>query len=66
MFRAIDLANDSLAVMALTIDGLQFVPDNIRLDKGLYATADAYALVNDEGIPFRDAYRRVAKSLADS
>ena len=66
LFRAVDLANDSLVVMAITIDGLQFVPDNIRLDKGLYATADAYALVTDEGIPFRDAYRRVAKSLPDS
>ena len=65
LFRSIDLVNDSLAVMALLIDGIVFQPDNIRLDAGLYATADAYALVTEEGIPFREAYRRVADSLKD-
>ncbi len=64
LFRSIDLAHDSLSVMALLIDGLSFNPDNIRLDAGLYTTAEAYALVTDEGIPFREAYRRVAESLS--
>ena len=65
LFRSIDLANDSLAVMALVIDGLAFKPENIRLDAGLYTTAEAYALVSNEGIPFREAYRRVARLLAE-
>jgi argininosuccinate lyase len=65
LFRSIDLAQDSLAVMSLLIDGVTFNPDNIRLDPGLYTTAEAYALVSNEGIPFREAYRRVARSLAD-
>lgn len=63
LFRSIDLAQESLAVMTLLIDGLSFNPDNIRLDAGLYATEQAYALVTDEGIPFREAYRRVAESF---
>ena len=64
LFRSIDLASDSLAVMSLLLDGLSFKPENIRLDPGLYATAEAYALVTNEGIPFRDAYRRIAEKLA--
>lgn len=65
LFRSIDLACDSLAVMALVVDGLSFQPENIRLDAGLYTTAEAYALVSNEGIPFREAYRRVARSLLE-
>ena len=65
LFRSIDLALDGLSVMALVIDGVSFRPDNIRLDAGLDAAERAYALVTSEGIPFRDAYRRVAAELAD-
>ena len=65
LFRSIDLAIDGLSVMALVIEGLSFVPDNIRLDPGLYATAEAYALVTGEGIPFRDAYRRIASQVGE-
>ena len=64
LFRSIDLVGDSLSVMTLLIDGLEFRPQNIRLDPSIHATTDAYALVTEEGIPFRDAYRRVAKSLS--
>jgi len=60
LFRAIDLAADSIDVMAYVLDGLRFAPDRIRLDAGLYATEQAYRLVRDDGVPFRDAYRRVA------
>lgn len=65
LFRSIDLAGDSLAVMSLLLDGLAFQPKNVRMDPGLYATAEAYALVESEGIPFREAYRRIARSLLD-
>jgi argininosuccinate lyase len=43
------------------LDGLQFIPDNINLDEAIFATAEAYRLVREEGIPFRDAYKQVAK-----
>jgi argininosuccinate lyase len=61
LFRSIDLAIDGVDIMALVIDGLAFRPENIRLDEGLYAAEEAYALVTAEGIPFREAYRRIAK-----
>jgi len=61
LFRAIDLAVDSVDIMAYVLDGVRFLPDNIELDAGIFATAEAYRLVRDEGIPFRDAYKQVAK-----
>jgi len=64
LFRAIDLAIDSVDIMACVLDGIRFVPENIHLDEGIFATAEAYQLVADEGIPFRDAYRRIAKRYA--
>jgi argininosuccinate lyase len=64
LFRGIDLATDSVDIMAYLLQGLEFIPENIHLDDGIFATAEAYRLVNDEGIPFRDAYRRVAKRYA--
>jgi len=64
LFRAIDLATDSVDIMAYVLEGLQFLPDNIELDEGIFATAEAYGLVREEGIPFRDAYRQVAKRYA--
>ena len=61
LFRAIDLAADSVDIMAFLLDGLSFRPENITLDPGSHATAEAYRLVTDEGMPFRDAYRRIAE-----
>jgi argininosuccinate lyase len=61
LFRGIDLAIDSVDIMAYLLDGLRFLPDNIELDEGIFATAEAYRLVNEEGIPFRTAYKRVAE-----
>ena len=64
VFRAIDLAVDSVDIMAYVLEGLQFLPENIDMDEGIFATAEAYRLVTDEGMPFRDAYRQVAKRYA--
>ena len=64
LFRAIDLAVDSVDIMAYVLDGIRFVPENIHLDEGIFATAEAYQLVADEGMPFRDAYRRIARRYA--
>jgi argininosuccinate lyase len=64
LFRSIDLAVDSVDIMAYLLDGLAFLPENIELDPGIFATAEAYELVREEDIPFRDAYRQVAKRYA--
>ncbi len=61
LFRAIDLAIDSVDIMAYLLEGLEFLPENIHLDEGIFATEEAYRLVREDGIPFRDAYRQVAK-----
>ena len=64
VFRSIDLAIDSVDIMAYVLKGLKFRADNIKLDDGIFATAEAYRLVREEGIPFRDAYRQVARQYA--
>ncbi|MFL6259582.1 MAG: argininosuccinate lyase [Thermoanaerobaculia bacterium] len=63
LFRGIDLAEETLAVLASALPGVRFHPERIRLDPGLRAAEEAYALVLAEGIPFREAYRRIGKRL---
>ena len=65
LFRSIDLAIETVDIMAYLLDGLAFVPDNIRLDDGIFAAEQAYELVRKEGIPFREAYRRIAERYAE-
>jgi argininosuccinate lyase len=60
LFRSIDVCHASLGIMTAGIDGLRFVPERIRLDPDIDAAAEANALVVAEGIPFREAYRRIA------
>ena len=64
VFRAIDLAIDSVDIMAYVLEGVQFLPNNIVLDEGIFATEEAYRLVREAGMPFREAYRKVAKRFA--
>ncbi len=64
LFRGIDLAADSVDIMAYLLEGLSFQPDNITIDPGSYATEEAYKLVTEQGLPFRDAYRQVAKKYS--
>ncbi len=61
LFRGIDLAVESVDIMAFVLDGVAFDADNISLDDGIFATEEAYRLVREEGLPFREAYRSVAK-----
>lgn len=63
LFRAIDLSLDSCAIMEKLLDGVEFLPDNILLDPGIYAAGRANRLVLEEGISFREAYRRVAEEI---
>jgi argininosuccinate lyase len=48
-------------IMAYVLDGVRFIAENIRLDPGIYAAEEANRIVREEGLPFRDAYRRVAE-----
>jgi argininosuccinate lyase len=61
LFRGIDLALSSAAIMALAIDGVRFRPEAVKLDPAIHAAEEANALVASEGIPFREAYRRVGE-----
>ena len=63
LFRAIDLTEDSCEIMALLIRSLEFLPENIDLDPSIYAAGRANRIVLEEGLSFRDAYRRVAEEL---
>jgi argininosuccinate lyase len=42
---------------------LHFNPVSIELDPAIHAAEEANALVVKEGIPFREAYRRVGARL---
>ena len=63
LFRAIDLASESCAIMTHLIGGVTFIAENIDLDESIYAAGRANRLVLEEGISFREAYRRIGKDL---
>ncbi|MCB1007606.1 MAG: argininosuccinate lyase [Acidobacteria bacterium] len=61
LFRACDLARATAELFAATLPDLRFVPERIAMPPELDAAEEAHRLVLDEGIPFREAYRRVAE-----
>lgn len=61
LFRAIDLCLDTLGILAPAIAQVRFRAERIRLDPSIQAAAEANALVVTEGIPFREAYRRIGE-----
>ena len=63
LFRGIDLALETLAILPAAIGSLQLRPAAVRLDPAIHAAEQANRLVVTEGIPFREAYRRVAAKL---
>lgn len=63
LFRGIDLALETLAILPAAIGSLQLRPAAVRLDPAIHAAEQANRLVVSEGIPFREAYRRVAAKL---
>jgi len=63
LFRGIDIAQASLEIIVPALDALAFRPESIQLDPAVHAASEAYALVLNEGVPFREAYRRVAAKL---
>jgi argininosuccinate lyase len=63
LFRGIDLCLDTLAILPSALAGVKFRRERIRLDPSIHAAAEANELVVKEGIPFREAYRRVGEKL---
>lgn len=65
LFRSIDLALAACPLLAAAIPRLHFVEERTRaaIDPSMHAAEEAYRLVVEEGIPFREAYRRVAERL---
>ena len=63
LFRSIDICAETLAILPAALAGVKFRPDKIRLDPSIHAAAEANELVVKEGIPFREAYRRVGAKL---
>jgi len=63
LFRGIDLALATLAIAPPAIGALEFRRAAIRLDPAIHAAEEANRLAVTEGIPFREAYRRVAAKL---
>jgi argininosuccinate lyase len=63
LFRGIDLAHATLAILPAAIEALQFRRGAIRIEPAIHAAEEANRLVVTEGIPFREAYRRVAAKL---
>jgi argininosuccinate lyase len=66
LFRGIDLCAQTLDIMAAALQAVEFDAARIRLDPGIHAAEQANALVVSEGIPFREAYRRVGANLKRS
>ena len=66
LFRGLDSALQTLEILPGALDGVRFRPENIHFDPGIHAAAAANALVAEEGIPFREAYHRVAAKLKDN
>ncbi|HVF15823.1 MAG TPA: argininosuccinate lyase [Steroidobacteraceae bacterium] len=63
LFRSIDICFETLAILPIALAGVKFRRDKIRLDPSIHAAAEANELVVKEGIPFREAYRRVGERL---
>jgi argininosuccinate lyase len=66
LFRGIDSCLQTLSILPSALEGVRFLPENIRLDPKIHAAAAANALVAEEGIPFREAYRRIAAKIKDT
>ena len=63
LFRSIDLALQTLDILPPAIDAMKFRPERVKLDPAIHAPEETNRLVVQEGIPCREAYRRVAAKM---
>ena len=63
LFRGIDSGLATLAILPPAIGALEFRRERIRLDAAIHTAEQANSLAVSEGIPFREAYQRVAAKL---
>ncbi len=63
LFRGIDSAAETLVIMAHAIPKVKFnaKATESAIDPSMYATEEAYRMVEDEGVPFREAYLKIAQ-----
>lgn len=68
LFRGLVSVGDTAAILAHVVPGLAFDGPRMAaaIEPSLRATDRAYRMVADQGIPFREAYRRVKDELAGS
>jgi argininosuccinate lyase len=68
LFRGIDLCAQTLEIMAAALAEVTFDEEAIkaRVNPAIHAADQAYELAMKEGIPFREAYRRIAAGLNNS
>ncbi|HEX5044483.1 MAG TPA: argininosuccinate lyase [Candidatus Polarisedimenticolaceae bacterium] len=59
LFRALDQAGATCVIFAAALPRVRFRPERLVLGPELFAAEEACRLVREEGIPFREAYRRV-------
>ncbi len=66
VMRSIKLAKDCLGISAAVVSGLSVNKDKCKaaMTGELYATEKAYEMVK-EGVPFREAYKKVAELLRE-
>jgi argininosuccinate lyase len=65
LFRGIDLCAQTLDIMAAALTEVSFDEAAIKakVNPAISAADEAYAIVLKEGVPFREAYKRVAEKL---
>jgi argininosuccinate lyase len=61
LFRAIDLCMETLDILAPALKEVRFRKENLQMDPSINAAAEANELVVKEGIPFREAYKRIGE-----
>jgi argininosuccinate lyase len=66
LFRGIDIAMQTLDILPPAIDAMKFRQERIKLDPAIHAAEEANHLVVEQGIPFREAYRKVGAKLKGS
>ncbi|MFN0060875.1 MAG: argininosuccinate lyase [Planctomycetota bacterium] len=65
LFHGIDMARDTLEALTAVLPEVRFDAERaaLAMEPGLYAAEAAYRLVEEQGVPFRDAYRQVAAEI---